>query len=189
MNNLMLRSILLSCVFVFQGTQLIAQQNDSEYEQLIKQYTTDDRFYPSSVAKIVDHASISSPLDHFGTIIGAPMVMHNTTEIYGYYKLLSEQSDRLMIEQVGTSEEGRAIQLVAISDAENLVNAEDYKSMLRELADPRSTDEQRAKEIAIQGKSVYYLNGGMHSTEMGPTGREILVLSKRMVVTPLAVFL
>jgi len=167
MNNLTLRSILLACVLSFQGIQVMAQQNDSEYEQLIKQYTTDDRFYPSSVAKIVDHVSISSPLDHFGTIIGAPMVMHNTTEIYGYYKLLAEQSDRLMVEQVGTSEEGRAIHLIAISDAENLVNAEVYKSMLRELADPRSTSEQRAKEIAVEGKSVYYLNGGMHSTEMG----------------------
>ena len=75
MNHLTLRSMLLYCALTFQGTQLMAQQNDSEYEQLIKQYTTDDRFYPSSVAKIVDHATISSPLDHFGAIIGAPMLM------------------------------------------------------------------------------------------------------------------
>ncbi|MGA0155204.1 MAG: M14 family zinc carboxypeptidase [Flavobacteriaceae bacterium] len=146
---------------------LKAQERDLTYEEQIKAFTTDERFYPASIAQIIDHPTIPSPLKHFGTIIGAPGVMHNTSEIYGYYQALAAASDRLMIQQMGTSEEGRAIHLVMISNETTLANADSYKAMLAELADPRKTPSDRAEELIKNGKSVYYLNGGMHSTEMG----------------------
>jgi hypothetical protein len=158
---------LATWVALFSFTKAIAQDRDLTYEEKIRTYTTDTRFYPSSIARIADHPTIPSPLKHFGTIIGEPGVMHNTTEIYTYYKTLDQYSDRLMFQQMGSSEEGRAINLVVIADEATLANAEEYKALLAELSDPRKTDDRRAAELIKKGKSVYYLNGGMHSTEMG----------------------
>ena len=158
---------LATWVALFSFHKAIAQERDLTYEEKIRTYTTDTRFYPSSIARIVNHATIPSPLKHFGTIIGEPGVMHNTTEIYTYYKRLDQSSDRLMVQQMGTSEEGRAIHLVVIADEATLANAEEYKALLAELSDPRKTDDRRAAELFKKGKSVYYLNGGMRSTEMG----------------------
>ena len=156
------------CLLVLGGTQwLKAQERDLNYEQQIREFTTDERFYPESVSKIIDHPTIPSPLKHFGTIIGAPGVMHNTSEIYGYYKTLAEVSNRIKVEQVGTSEEGRPIHLVLISSEETVAHSDLYKRIMSELSDPRVTDQKRAEQLIAEGKSVYYLNGGMHSTEMG----------------------
>jgi hypothetical protein len=158
---------LAAWVALFSFEKAAAQDRDLTYEEKIRTYTTDTRFYPSSIARIVDHPTIPSPLKHFGTIIGEPGVMHNTTEIYNYYKTLAAASERIRVQQMGISEEGRAINLVIIADEATLANADDYKALLAELSDPRKTDEKRAAELIKKGKSVYYLNGGMHSTEMG----------------------
>ncbi|WP_427381821.1 hypothetical protein, partial [Klebsiella variicola] len=65
---------------------------------------------------LVYDARIPSPKAFFGTIIGAPGVMHRTTEIYSYYKKLAESSPLISIKQVGTTEEGRAINMVTIGN-------------------------------------------------------------------------
>ncbi|MGL6268917.1 MAG: hypothetical protein ACRC2O_13385, partial [Chitinophagaceae bacterium] len=100
--------ISLSFIFVllsFSNTQ--AQQIDSTYNRLIKEYTTDKKFLPSSVLNLVTDPKIPSPHTFFGTIIGAPGVMHRSTEIYNYYKKLAETSPLITIQQVGITEEGR----------------------------------------------------------------------------------
>ena len=78
---------LCAILFTFTSTGLNAQQVDTAYNQKIKEYTTDPRFLPSSVLDLVYDAQIPSPKAFFGTIIGAPGVMHRTTEIYSYYKI------------------------------------------------------------------------------------------------------
>jgi hypothetical protein len=58
-----------------------AQQIDEGYNKKIKEYTTDPKFLPSSVLDLVSDPTVPSPLKFFGEIIGAPGVMHRTTEI------------------------------------------------------------------------------------------------------------
>ena len=118
--------ILLTSLFT---TSSSAQNYETDYEAKIKEYTTDARFLGSSVERIADHPSIPSPLDHFGTIIGEPGVMHTTSEIYEYYRVLAETSPNLIMEQVETSEEGRAIYLISISDEATIVNLDEYKEI------------------------------------------------------------
>src|SRR5438128_11621434 len=99
----------LTGLLVAAATSMQAQKVDEPYNQKIKEYTTDPRFLPSSVLDLVDDPKIPSPLKHFGTIIGAPGVMHHTSEIYAYFKKLAEVSPLVKMEQIGTSEEGRPI--------------------------------------------------------------------------------
>lgn len=172
--------ILLASLFT---TSLWAQNYETDYEAKIKEYTTDARFLGSSVERIPDHPTIPSPLDHFGTIIGEPGVMHTTSEIYEYYRVLAETSPNLIMEQVETSEEGRPIYLISISDEATIVNLDEYKEMLAKLSDPRITSKEEAEIIAKTGKPVYYLNGGMHSTEMG-SPEMLMELAYRLIVDP-----
>lgn len=164
------------------GTRLFAQQIDTTYNQKIKEYTTDIRFLPSSILNLVDDPVVPSPRKFFGEIIGAPGVMHHTTEIYNYFKKLSESSRFLSMQQVGTSEEGRAITLVIISSKENISQLDHYKRQLSLLADPRAVGTMDVQQIIGTAKPVYYLSGGLHSPEMG-SPEMLMELAYRLITS------
>ena len=90
-----------------------AQENDEAYGEKIREYTTDERF----LNELIDHVPLSdgvpSPLDHFGTIIGAPEILHDTAEIHGYMRALAEASPRVMLRDIGRTEEGREMIMVS----------------------------------------------------------------------------
>ena len=157
----------LMLVLLMASSTIVAQQIDEAYNQKIKEYTTDKKFLPVSVLNLVQDANIPSPQKYFGTIIGAPGVMHHTTEIYDYYKKLASVSSLITIQQVGTTEEGRAINLVMIGNEDAMKRPAFFKNQLALLADPRKLGMQDVNSIINSTKPVFYLNGGLHSTEMG----------------------
>ena len=158
----------LSFLFILvTSTHVNAQQIDESYNQKIKEYTTDKRFLPSSVLNLVVDAQVPSPQKFFGSIIGAPGIMHHTDEIYNYYKKLAATSSLITIKQVGTTEEGRAINLVMIGNEDAMKRPDFFKNQLALLADPRRVGTADVKPIINSTKPVFYLNGGLHSTEMG----------------------
>lgn len=152
---------------LFTTVNVLAQQIDETYNQKIKEYTTDKKFLPSSVLNLVTDPKIPSPQQFFGSIIGAPGVMHHTTEIYDYYKKLAATSSLISVQQVGTTEEGRAINLVMIGNKDAMKRPEYFKNQLNLLADPRKVGTADVNPIINNAKPVFYLNGGLHSIEMG----------------------
>ena len=135
---------------------------------------------PETVLAIPDHPTIPSPLQQFGYIIGQPGLMHHTYKVYGYFKVLAANTKKLKIEQIGTSEEGRAINLVTISSEANMKHLEKYRKEIAQLADPRNLDEKKAAQLISDGKLIYFLNGGMHSAEMG-SPETLMELAYRLV--------
>ena len=162
------------------STQVNAQQIDESYNRKIKEYTTDKRFLPSSVLNLVIDAQVPSPQKFFGNIIGAPGIMHHTDEIYNYYKKLAASSSLITIKQVGTTEEGRAINLVMIGNEDAMKRPDFFKNQLALLADPRKVGTADVKPIINSTKPVFYLNGGLHSTEMG-SPEMLMELAYRLV--------
>jgi hypothetical protein len=144
------------------------QTVDTTYARLVREATTETRFLPPSIATLPNHPTIPSPLDHFGVISGAPDVAHNTTELYGYFHALAAASDRVMVDTIGRSENGRDIIVVAIANEETIANIERYKADLILLSDPRRTDRAAMERIVSRAKPVYNLQAGQHSAEMGP---------------------
>lgn len=175
---------LFGFVFIFLLTQnshnLYAQDRDTVYQNRIIKYTTDERFLPESIVNIPEDEKIPSPLDYFGSIIGAPKVMHHTDDIYGYFKILAEASPKLQMKQIGTSEEGRPMYLVTISDARNMKRLAQIRDEMAGLADPRYVNEKTAEKTIKTGKVIYFINGGMHSTEMG-SPETLMELAYRLV--------
>jgi len=150
------------------ATASFQQQADTAYERLIREATTDAHFLPATVAAIPDHPGVPSPLDYFGTIAGAPGVMHRSAELYGYYRALAAASPRVRVETIGRTEEDREIVLVVVADEATMARVEDIRRDLAAVSDPRATDEPGMREIVARTKPVYYLQGGLHSPEMGP---------------------
>jgi hypothetical protein len=176
------RSSMLLFLLVSAAGTIFAQPFDETYNQKIKEYTTDPRFLPSSVLNLTDDATVPSPRKHFGDIIGAPGVMHHTTEIYAYYKKLSDASPYLDMQQVGTTEEGRPIQLVIIGNDDAMKRLDHYKKQLELLADPRKAANQDISKIIGDSKPVFYLNGGLHSPEMG-SPEMLMELAYRLITS------
>ncbi|MBP9927439.1 MAG: peptidase [Cyclobacteriaceae bacterium] len=159
---------------------LSAQQIDDEYNKKIKEYTTDPRFLPASVLNLPDDPKVPSPRKYFGQIIGTPGVMHRTSEIYAYYQELAKASPLIKVQQLGISEEGRPINLVIIASEESIKRLDHYKAQLTKLADPRKVTSTEADKIIADSKPIFYLNGGLHSTEMG-SPEMLMELAYRLV--------
>lgn len=157
-------------------------QMDEEYGALIEEYTTNVRFSNHMVNHLPLSDTVPSPLEHFGTIIGAPGILHYSDEIYGYLRALADASPRVAIRTIGMTEEGREQIEVIIANEETMANLDEYRGYLNRLADPRTVTDDEAGEMIRQAKPIYYLTAGLHSPETG-SPEMVMELAYRLAVS------
>ena len=157
------------------------QRTDSTYARLVREYTTDSRFLPEALRSLPAGGTVPSPRAHFGKIIGAPGVTHHTDEVYGYFRALAAATPRVKVETVGKTEEGRDIILAIVADENTMRDLDRYKALLARLADPRTLPRDSLEHVLAAAKPVYYLNGGLHSPEMG-SPEMLMELAYRLAV-------
>ena len=152
----------------------------------IAEATTEKRFVSPWVSYVPEHPTVPSPTDHLGHIAGAPGELSNTETIYAYYRTLADTSDRVRVEVIGRTEEGRDILLVIVGEGDSLTKLDEAREAMAALADPRRTDETAMEKIVSEQKPFYMLNGGIHSTETG-SPEMLMELTYRLAVseTPL----
>ncbi|MBD1429012.1 M14 family metallopeptidase [Sphingobacterium litopenaei] len=109
-------------------------------------------------------AQITTPKEHFSFAIGEDYHLANFTQTEAYFKKLAQQSDRVIYQVIGKTEEGRDQPMLIVSSPQNLAKLSEYKSISQSLA-RAELSEQKAKELAKQGKSVVWIDGGLHATE------------------------
>ncbi|MFQ5708951.1 MAG: M14 family zinc carboxypeptidase [bacterium] len=173
--------VVFSMVFCAGFRTAFAQANDSTYAEKIKEYTTDSKYLNEMVDHLPQSETVPSPLQHFGTIIGAPGVLHYTDEIYSYYRALAAASPRVAVRTIGQTEEGRDMLEVVVADEETIANLETYRAYLNQLADPRQISEAQAREIIDKARPIYYITAGLHSPETGPP-EMLMELAYRLAV-------
>ena len=144
-----------------------AVTDHAEYTKKIKEFTTE----PFFSTELVDHLPLSScvpPPDAFlHHVIGAPDILDYTKDINAYFRLLASKCPRVKVWSIGTSEEGREMLVVAVSDEANLAKLDRYKEITARLADPRGTSEAEAQKLIAEGKPMYWADGSIHSPETG----------------------
>lgn len=106
-----------------------------------------------------------SPKEHFGFKIGDDYQLANFTQTEEYFKKLAAGSDRVILQSIGLTEEGRNQPMMIISSPENLNKLEFYKEISQKLARAEGLTEQEARSLANQGKAVVWIDGGLHSNE------------------------
>ncbi len=138
-----------------------------EYGKKIKEYTTEKYF----ITELVDHLPAStcvpSPEKVLGHIVGAPDVLTYTKDINAYMRQLAEKSPRVRVYDIGKSEEGREMLIVAVSDEANIANLDHYREITAKLADPRTLTDAEAQKLIAEGKPFYWASGSIHSPETG----------------------
>ncbi len=144
--------------------------------------TTEARFASPWVADVPDSATVPSPTKFLGHIAGAPGELTRTDKIYAYYRALAAATDRVKVETIGKSEEGREILLVFVGDGASLKDLDRTRGDLADLADPRRTDEAAMERIVARTKPLYMLHGGLHSRETG-SPEMLMELAYRLAVS------
>ncbi|HXG69367.1 MAG TPA: M14 metallopeptidase family protein [Gemmatimonadaceae bacterium] len=130
------------------------------------------RLFASSLLAIVvstpvgAQTAITSPLAEFGRNIGDDYFLVNYTRMIDYWKKLDRQSARLKLEQIGTTAEGRPMWMAIITSPENHRNLARYRDISRRLARAEDLTETEARSLAAQGKSIVWIDGGLHATEV-----------------------
>ncbi|MGW2514877.1 M14 family metallopeptidase [Streptomyces scopuliridis] len=93
--------------------------------------------------------------------------MATSEQIAGYFHKLDDSSDRIKVVNIGRSSEGRPMLMALISSEENLKskNLQRYKDISRTLATSGHLSKAKADKLADEGKSVAWVDFGIHSNE------------------------
>ncbi len=108
---------------------------------------------------------VTSPLEQFGFNLGDDYQLANYTQLAAYWTRLAEESDRMRLDVIGHSAEGRPIYMAIITSPENHANLDEYRSIARRLALAEGVDENEARELAARGRAVVWIDGGLHADE------------------------
>jgi hypothetical protein len=110
-------------------------------------------------------AAPASPSEIFGFQPGDDYKLASYEQMEVYYRQLAQESDRVQLREIGKTPLGRNLYLLTISSVENLANLEKYRSISEQLARGR-VDSETAESLANEGKSVVWIDGGLHATEV-----------------------
>jgi Zinc carboxypeptidase len=120
------------------------------------------------VAAPAQAAPIPAPKQYFGFELGTTGKLARFSKIQSYLKLIGDNSNRADYFNLGTTTNGNEMPLLHVSAPKNLQNVDAILAANDRLANPRGLSEEDAKELAAGHIPVYYLEAGMHSTEVGP---------------------
>jgi hypothetical protein len=112
----------------------------------------------------VSQAQVPSPKAHFGFNIGDDYKLATYTQTEAYFKKLAA-SPRTKLVDIGLTEEGRHQYMLIVSSPENIKKLDRYKEIAQQLAHADGLTDAQAKSLAAEGKSVIWIDGGLHATE------------------------
>lgn len=112
---------------------------------------------------------VPTPESVIGFAPGAEFKLANYDQTIQYFQRLDAASDKLTLLPMGTSTQGRTFHVALISSPVNLAKLDRHREIARRLASPEGLSEADARAMAIEGKAIVHIDGGLHSTEVaGP---------------------
>ena len=110
-------------------------------------------------------AAVPAPADVFGFQPGDDYKIADYAQMLDFYRQLDEASDRVQMAQIGESVQGKPLLLLFISSEENLAQLDRWKEISARLARARGLTDDEARQLAEEGKSIVWIDGGMHASE------------------------
>ncbi|UCG74708.1 MAG: peptidase M14 [Gemmatimonadota bacterium] len=110
-------------------------------------------------------AQVPTPASVIGWEPGEDYRLADYEQIRGYFEALDAASDRIRVEEIGVSAEGRPLLLATISSEANMRSLERFEGIARQLADG-SLEDSEARELAGEGRVVVWIDAGIHATEV-----------------------
>src|SRR5947207_14065626 len=85
--------------------------------------------------------AVPAPESHFGHKIGADRTVLDWSKVVSYFRSLEANSDRIKVDELGKTTEGRPFLAATIASPDTLRNLPRYAEIQKRLADPRITSE------------------------------------------------
>ncbi len=117
-------------------------------------------------ASLQAQQQVTSPKQFFGHDIGEDYVLPNFTKLHEYFQRVARESDRVVLDTIGLTEEGRPQIMAIVTSAANHRNLSRYKEISKRLALAEGVDSVEARKLADEGKVVFWIDGGLHSNEV-----------------------
>jgi hypothetical protein len=114
-------------------------------------------------------AAVPSPESYFGQRMGADHFVLDWDKVVSYFETIKASSDRIRVDELGKSTEGRPFIAATIASPDTLRHLDRYREIQRRLADPRLTTEAEAEKLATEGKTVVLITCSIHATELAST--------------------
>jgi Zinc carboxypeptidase len=110
-----------------------------------------------------------TPQSHFGHAIGVDRELLDWDKVVSYYQSLAKTSDKIRVEELGKTAEGRPFIAATISSAATLRNLDHYREIQAKLADPRRATAEESARLITEGKTVVLITCSIHATEVAST--------------------
>ncbi len=114
-------------------------------------------------------AQVPTPEAHFGHRIGVDRELLDWDKVVSYFQALSKSSDKIRVQELGKTAEGRPFIAATISSPETLRNLDHYREIQSQLADPRRTTREESARLIAEGKTVVLITCSIHATEVAST--------------------
>jgi hypothetical protein len=108
---------------------------------------------------------ITTPKQQFGHDIGDDYVLVNYTQYVDYLRKVDRESDRMVVVDIGATEEGRRELTAIITSPENHRRLAHYKAQNERLARAEGVTDAEARKLAQEGRAVVWIDGGLHANE------------------------
>ena len=109
---------------------------------------------------------ITTPKEEFGFNFGDDYQLANYKQISAYWHKLARQSNRIVVQEIGKTAEGRSHLMAIVTSPENHKNIARYKDISRRLALADGLTDEQARALAKEGKAVVWIDGGLHASEV-----------------------
>src|SRR5215203_5510016 len=88
---------------------------------------------------------ITSPQQQFGFEIGADYQLANYKQLTEYWRKLDAESDRMIVQEIGKTSEGRSHLMAIVTSPENHRNLARYKQISQRLAYAEGLNDEQAR--------------------------------------------
>ncbi len=110
-------------------------------------------------------SAVTTPQAEFGHTFGDDYFLANYKQLSVYWQKLDRESDRMTLQSIGKTAEGRDQLMAIVTLPENHRNLARYKDLTRRLAFAEGLTEDQARALAREGKAVVWIDGGLHASE------------------------
>ncbi len=114
----------------------------------------------------ISQAQLTSPKQFFGHDIGADYQLPNYTALSKYFQTLAKQSDRMVLQSIGKTAEGRDQLMAIVSSPANIKRREEYRKIAEKLCRAEGLSDAEATKLSKEGKAIVWIDGGLHASEV-----------------------
>ena len=88
----------------------------------------------ASASPVLAQAHLTTPREFLGFNFGDDYQLANYQKMSAYWRQLAKESDRMIVQEMGKTAEGRTQLMVIVSSPQNLKNLARYREISRQLA-------------------------------------------------------